>query len=182
MPDAPLSQCRILEIDFASVKTIWSEKLWPGRVDLDTHSAMVYLSYDKYDADNFQFPAHFFGLFCGDTLVGCNSVHLCTDESMRSRGLWVDPSVRGKGYGVQLLLASIEKARYYECPFIWSLPRKTSWKTYSDAGFTQTSDWKQTDTSPANAFCRLDIIQAQTGGIATCLINIRIFLEITCNS
>ena len=144
----------INEISFEDIRDIWSNNLWPGRELIEPVSAMLYLS--GYSMEHFKLPVKYRGLFENGILVGVNSGHVCSDNSFRSRGLWVDPTCRGRGYGIQLLKQTIEDGRALGCAFCWSLPRKTSWSTYEKAGFRLTSDWLSTDTSSANAYCRLD--------------------------
>jgi GNAT superfamily N-acetyltransferase len=147
----------IIEIDFDIIKEIWKDKLWPGRKSpIETHSAMLYSS-KEYDTGNFLLPAYYHGYYVNNKLIGVNSCHLCVDKSIRSRGLWVDEMYRKNGYGKRLLEASIGMARAHKGSAIWSFPRKSSWPTYKSAGFALTSDWKQTETSEANAYCYLGL-------------------------
>lgn len=147
----------ILEIDFSKIRKVWQDKLWIGRTELDESSAMVYLDYDSYNMDNLKLPVHFFGVFVDGSLKGVNSVHVCADESMRSRGLWVNEDCRGRGFGKNLLQVAIDKAIEYNCPFIWSFPRKLSWSTYESVGFKLTSGWQECETNIENAYCRMDL-------------------------
>jgi GNAT superfamily N-acetyltransferase len=116
---------------------------------------MVYLS--GHNINNMNFSPTFFGYFVDDTLVGVNSGHLCDDNSYRSRGLWVDDAHRGYGYGKHLLQAAIDQAKLESADYIWSFPRKTSWRTYKSVGFKKTSTWVKSDTSEANAFCIINL-------------------------
>jgi len=147
----------IKEIDFDTILPIWTNNLWPNRISaIETHSAMIYMS-GKYDIDNFLFPVVYFGYYDNEHLVGVNSVHICSDNLARSRGLWVEPISRKKGVGKSLLERSINFAREYEVFGIWSFPRKSSWKTYNSVGFVLTSEWLCSETSDANAYCYLGI-------------------------
>lgn len=142
-------------IDFPIIEQVWKEKLWPERISpTETHSAMIYMS-NSYAMGNFDLPIRYFGCFEDDTLVGVNSGHMCTDNNVRSRGLWVESTYRGKGYGKLLLIATIDWAKHLRANGIWSFPRKTSWITYESAGFTLTSDWQTSETSNANGYCYL---------------------------
>jgi len=147
----------IVEVGFPQVQKTWSEKLWPSRENLEPQSAMVYLDYSDHDMGNLTLPVHFFGLYVNGILRGTNSVHLCADGSMRSRGLWVDEDLRGQGHGKNLLQVGVDKAIEYDCPFIWSFPRKSSWHSYRSVGFELTSGWQPSETNDENAFCRLDV-------------------------
>ena len=88
------------------------------------------------------------------TLIGVNSGHMCSDGTARSRGLWVDPNHRGRGVGVALLLATILAASKYRPSFVWSFPRKTSLKSYSNAGYFTVGDEQPSETSDANFWAR----------------------------
>lgn len=147
----------IKEIDFETILPIWKEKLWPNRSSaIETHSAMLHL-YIEHDMGNFLLPVWYFGYYVDKELVGVNSGHLCADTSARSRGLWIMPEFRKKGYGKQLLMATIERAKEHNATSVWSMPRKTSWQTYKSVGFALTSEWKQSETSEANAYCYLKL-------------------------
>ncbi len=145
------------EITFDDILPIWKDQLWPGRMSpIETHSAMLHLS-EIYDMHNFLLPVWYHGIYEDDTLIGVNSGHMCADGTARSRGLWVCPKSRKKGYGKQLLLETIESAKYFKARSAWSFPRKTSWPTYQSAGFLLTSEWKGSETSEANAYCFMDL-------------------------
>lgn len=142
------------EIDWQSIKSIWEQELWPGRKDIEPQSAMLYLS--GHDMINFILPTLYLGYIEDGVLLGVNSGHGCGDGSYRSRGLWVHPDLRGKGIGTDLLKATIARGSELGSTFCWSFPRKTSWSAYQCAGFHLTSDWQSSDTSVANAFCKID--------------------------
>lgn len=143
----------IKEINFETILPIWRDNLWQKRESpIETHSAMLHF-YTEYDSGNFLLPVWYYGYYVNKDLVGVNSAHLCVDESVRSRGLWVHPDFRGNGYGKYLLMAAIDKASDVNVKSIWSFPRRTSWPTYKSVGFELTSDWMQSETSIANAYC-----------------------------
>lgn len=142
-------------ISFDELYQIWDTKLWPGRTSkIEDRSAMVYLS-DEYDIRNMNLPVWFFGCLVDNRIIGVNSVHQCGDGSFRSRGLWVDNIHRGKGLGTLLLTKTVEIAKTNNCTFIWSFPRKSSCSTYTNAGFSISSEWVKSETSEANAYCKL---------------------------
>jgi GNAT superfamily N-acetyltransferase len=148
---------KIENISFDKILPIWKEDLWPGRISpIETHSAMLHLS-GKYDMGNFLLPAWYFGVYVDDKLVGVNSGHLCTDNTARSRGLWVSPLYRKKGYGKKLLIFTADLAKTLGAVAIWSYSRKTSWPTYESTGYKLTSDWQQSETSEANAYCYMEL-------------------------
>lgn len=148
----------IIEISFDNILPIWADKLWPGRLSpIETHSAMLHL-YTEYDMGNFLLPVWYHGYYVNTNLIGVNSGHLCVDGSVRSRGLWVCPKYRGNGYGKQLLKSTIDAARVHDAGSVWSYPRKSSWNTYMSVGFILTSDWRQSETSEANAYCHFNLM------------------------
>ena len=99
----------------------------------------------------------FFGYFIEDKLVGVNSGHKCSDNSYRSRGVYVFPEFRKREIGTKLLIATIDQGRSEGCSFVWSYPRRSSWNTYQSAGFRLAGDWEKSETSEANAYCRIDL-------------------------
>ena len=146
---------KIKSITWDSCRSVWASRLWPTRTSaIESHSAM--LLDGSHSMENMQLPAVYLGLFQGDQLVGVNSGHLCSDNTWRSRGLWVDPEHRGSGWGSRLLVATIALAPE-DCGRAWSFPRRTSWSSYERAGFRLVSDWQASDTSDANAYCLRDI-------------------------
>lgn len=141
----------IKDIGWKEIYEVWRYKLWPDRTSaIETHSAMLYL---KGFENNSNFRVSFIGYFDGDKLVGVNSGHKTMDGGYRSRGLWVDPEYRGQGIG-QMLLRQIIEFRG-NATFVWSYPRQSSWNTYKAVGFQLASDWQASETSDANAYCRL---------------------------
>lgn len=142
----------IQSITWDVIYPIWRNYLWPDRLSsIDTHSAMLYLG--GHDMSNFIYNPYYIGYYVDDKLVGVNSAHKCIDGSFRSRGLWVHPNHRKKGIGQALLRQIIEFKG--NSTFVWSYPRQTSWSTYERVGFKRTSDWQVSETSEANAYCKL---------------------------
>ena len=143
-------------IDWPTILNIWENFLWPNRVSaIETNSAMVYLH--GYDMKNMSTTPTFYGYELDGKIVGVNSGHLCGDNSYRSRGLYVFPEYRNRGIGVKLLSATIKQADAEKANMVWSLPRKTSWNTYSKAGFILSSAWHPTETSDENAYCMVNL-------------------------
>jgi GNAT superfamily N-acetyltransferase len=142
----------IQQISWSEIFEIWSEKLWPQRnvQTIEPFSAMLLSG--GYGSNQSYSPT-FWGYMRDSAIVGVNSGHACVDGSYRSRGLWVDPEYRNQGIGRNLLLKALEQAENENTRLCWSLPRKTSWPTYQSAGFELCSDWFQTETSDANAYC-----------------------------
>jgi GNAT superfamily N-acetyltransferase len=144
----------IKHIDYNDIYPIWKFHLWPDRKSrIEPTSAMVYK--DGYDVKNLYQTPIFFAYIIDDNIAGVNSGHLCSDDSYRSRGLFVFDKYRKKGIGTELLLATIEQAKKSNASMIWSYPRSNSWTTYERAGFTLTSSWEEGE-SGLNAYCRLD--------------------------
>lgn len=146
----------IQKVSWNKIHQIWKNQLWPSRTSaIEPVSAMVYLG--GYSNENMHFTPSFFGYFVDNNLVGVNSGHQCTGKSYRSRGLWVDEHYRKQGIGSALLAATIDQAMIESCKFVWSYPRKTSWSTYQSVGFILSSEWEQSETSEANAYCIKEI-------------------------
>lgn len=146
----------IKEISWEEIEYIWKNYLWPNRTSpIEPNSAMNFLS--GYSNHNMTTIPNFLGYYENNELVGVNSGHLCSDNSFRSRGLYVKEKYRGKSIGIQLLLKTIEIAKLYDSNLIWSFPRKTSWRTYQNAGFKLASDWTSSETSNNNAYCVLQL-------------------------
>lgn len=144
----------ITEISWEQIEVIWRQHLWTNRISLiEPLSAMCYLG--NHDIHNMNKIPTFFGCWHDEKLIGVNSGHLCTDNSYRSRGLWVSETHRGCGIGSLLLQRTIDQGMKEDCRFVWSYPRKQSWKTYKSVGFVLTSDWLPSETSQENAYCQL---------------------------
>lgn len=143
----------IVKTDFDTIKSIWSEHLWPNRVSkIEPHSAM--LLDGTYDMKNFDYPATFLLYYDNDKIAGCNSGHMCSDNTYRSRGLYVFPEYRKKGYGKILLEHTINIGKQEHAKSVWSYPRFESWSTYKSAGFELLGDWEKSETG-TNAYCIL---------------------------
>ena len=145
---------QIININFEDIKQFWESKLWPGRENIEDRSAMLHLT--GHDMKNFELQVFYLGLEIDEKIIGVNSGHICGDGSFRSRGLWIDYEYRGLGLGVYLLESTIDVGKINNSTFCWSFPRKSSWSTYKKAGFYLTSEWSESETSSANAFCKYD--------------------------
>lgn len=138
----------IEEISYEAILPYWKDSLWPNRKDpIEPISWMKFLQ--GYE-DNSNEVATYFAWVEDGSIVGVNSGHTCKDGSYRSRGLWVNPSVRGRGIGKELLLATIKKGQ--DSTFVWSFPKQSSWRTYHSVGFELASDFKS-NVNDTNAFC-----------------------------
>lgn len=146
----------MLQISFEEIYSIWDSYLWPNRVSkIEPTSAMTIDK--KIDIKNMSFTPTFFAYKIDNNVAGVNSGHYCADNSYRSRGLYVFEEYRKQGIGKKLLLATIEQARIEHASFIWSYPKKDSWKTYESVGFNLITDWEQSELD-INAYCKLDLI------------------------
>ena len=141
----------IKEISWQEILPIWQNKLWPGRTSpVETNSAMKLLT--GHDMYNMSTTSTFFGYIVDNQIVGVNSGHGCSDNTYRSRGLWVDPNYRNQGIGTKLLVATHEQGLAEGYSTTWSYPRLTSWTTYQRAGFELVGEWSASETSDSNAF------------------------------
>lgn len=141
----------IIQVEFDSIYPVWKNFLWPKRISkIETNSAMEYLG--GIDINNMYYTPSFFAYIYDDKVCGVNSGHKCSDQSYRSRGLYVFPEFRKQGIGSKLLNATIEQAKQENCKFIWSYPKQASWKTYEKVGFNLSSIW-ETSEMDINAYC-----------------------------
>lgn len=142
----------ITEISFDQIVPYWI-KLWPWHTKetLQPHSNMLYTG--GFFGLHYTPEVTYFAVIVDGDIAGVNSGHITTDNLYRSRGLWVDPTYRGNGFGVALLTASINKSIELGCDGSWSFPRDTSWKTYEAAGFNLTGDWIISENNVKNAYC-----------------------------
>lgn len=144
----------IKEISYEEILPLWL-KLWPwhDETTVQKYSHMLYP--DGYFGLDFSPYIIYYGVIENDEIVAVNSGHTTPDNTFRSRGLWVDPAHRGKGYGVALLRACIDKSIELGCSATWSFPRDTSWLTYKSAGFQLSTDWIMSENNIKNAYCIL---------------------------
>lgn len=134
----------IRDITFEECLPLW-QVLWAKRVSpIMSVSAMTLPSMVDMDnnfyrlhttSDNIGVPT-FLGYFDGDKLVGVNSYHEVAG-TIRSRGLYVLDSHRGKGIACELLGEVIRRAPVETA--VWSFPNSAAFKVYIRAGFEQYS-------------------------------------------
>ena len=141
----------IKELKYNEVYFFWKNYLWPNREIITPMSTMRYM--DKpYKEIEKKYEPTFYGYVIDDKIIGVNSGHASSKIHYRSRGLYVLPEYRGKNIGVELLKYSIQLAKKENKKYCWSLPKKTALKTYLTAGFEQTSNFFQTETSNLNCY------------------------------
>lgn len=142
----------ITKISWNEIRNIWATHLWPTRISpIEKNSAMCYL--EGVNISNMYTAPTFIGYRINGEIVGVNSGHKCSDNSYRSRGLWVNPEYRKQGIGTELLIETIAQALKENSIFVWSFPRESSWNTYKKAGFSLSSEWMPSETSESNAYC-----------------------------
>jgi N-acetylglutamate synthase-like GNAT family acetyltransferase len=142
-------------VDYEIILDIWQNHLWSNRISkIESHSAM--LLDRSYSIKNFDYVPSYFVYLKDNKIAGCNSGHMCSDGTFRSRGLFVFEEYRGNRIGVELLERTIQQARTEHASCIWSYPRQSSWNTYCKAGFTLVDEWENSEMS-INAYCKLDL-------------------------
>lgn len=129
-------------ITFEDVFPLWQNNLWPNRATPIRPISPIQVNL-QYDPSILNYSAHFFGLYLQQNLVGTISGYQTNERLFRSRGLYLDPAVRGHGLSQLLFRAVVEQASSLGLEEIWTLPRKSSWKVYKKFGFYQVSDWFQ---------------------------------------
>lgn len=141
----------ITVLNYDDIYQVWKNHLWPDRKsEITKTSAMTFLG--GYDVVNMSCTPTFLGYVESGVLLGVNSGHKCSDDSYRSRGLYVFPEARKKGIGTKLLIATIEQGKVESAKFVWSYPKQTSWHVYEKAGFSLSSPWETSELG-FNAYC-----------------------------
>lgn len=149
---------KIVEVDFETILPICKDKLWPGRVSvIESYSAMSLCREFNLDFSNKQ-RKFFAGIDDNNEIVAVNSVHLAENTMARSRGLWVDPLKRGKGYGSRILIETCKQAREMGAGIIWTFPRKSSFRTYDKVGFQRISKWLEDGEFGPNCYAMRSLI------------------------
>ena len=131
----------IKEISFHEIKIIWEQGLWPN-IEIKPVSSMTYTKQNDMQVYNLDYSKPvYYAYYEQDKIIGVNSGHLVNNTEYRSRGVWVNPEVRGKKIGKTLLMHTIEQGKKENCKIIWSFPRKNSLWLYESVGFKKSSDW-----------------------------------------
>jgi len=85
------------------------------------------------------YAAYFWGLFDEDQIVGVINGHQTSQDSFRSRGIYVSEDYRGKGCATRLINKTEEQGRKLGCKIIWSAPRKSTLSIFKNCGFETVS-------------------------------------------
>lgn len=156
---------KVEDITFEEIKEIWEKHLWPNKKSGVKELNNWTWSEDLLDMlivdENLENKTHvhFVGIRESEELVAVNSFYYTnrdyktlttvtttglipiTMDYWRSRGLWVDPNHRGKGYAKYILNECIDRVRNYGGTFLWTVPRKSALKSYESVGFVKRSNW-----------------------------------------
>lgn len=133
------------EITYNQILECWY-KLW----NRERYDPYVSMRYKDIKCEVVQEPTPtFFGLYDDENLIGCNSGFanniINGDLYYRSRGLWIDPHYRKKGYSAILLGATIDKAKTENAKYCWTLPKVDALPAYERFGFVKTSNFTSWD-------------------------------------
>ncbi len=137
------------EITFEEILEGWKQ-LWPDREKIPKVSTWILMedcfiyntnfSADVIDHDiNIRntLDVNFYGVYDNQRLIGVNSGHRTSQDSWRSRGLWVHPKYRGRKISKILLNAVVDSSA---TRYIWSCPKVSAINAYKSVGFKQRSD------------------------------------------
>ncbi|HRO68216.1 MAG TPA: GNAT family N-acetyltransferase [Pseudobdellovibrionaceae bacterium] len=148
------SSFEVRKIPFEEIFPLWRNELWKDREDPIRPLSSMTLS-GGYDMGIYRrFQPVFFGLFENGVLVGCNSCHPSSETEMRSRGLFIRESSRGKNGSRLLLKAAFEEARARGSLILWSYPRRASAGAYLSFGFVPTRDCEK---SPSHQYVSMSV-------------------------
>jgi len=132
----------IHQIEFDQVYKIWAKHLWPGRKSkikpissLNAQGQVDMSIYDYLDS------VEFWALQRHGNILAVNSVFITSQNSCRSRGLWVDRPYRGLGLSKVLLQISLQYAKVKKRTRLWTFPRQSSLFAYQNFGFKKESAW-----------------------------------------
>jgi len=163
---------QVHDISFEEILPIWKKYLWPNKNNIKpintwkknpkgypyNHGLHKPWSFNKLITDKSiesQTP-YFFGIYEKDILVAVNSGYKTDDEHFRSRGLYVLPEYRNRGYGKTLLNHVIHIAYASGSDICWTVPRKDALPCYESCGFEMKGTWFHTDFS-VSCYAELDL-------------------------
>ena len=160
------------DITFEEVLPMWQEHLWPNKKSINkinlwkkNPSGYPYnyglhkpWSFNKLIIDSAikNSTPYFYGIYEDNQLVAVNSGYMTDEDSFRSRGLFVLPKYRNKGYAKKLLEKTMLTGYMSGCTICWSVPRKESLKCYESLGFEKKGDFFITE-SGLNCYAEVDI-------------------------
>ena len=130
-------------LEWQDVEPIWNTHLWPGR-ESQPVTSMVYMGGYNMEYKN-EKPVFIGMVEDPDQVVAVNSYVYNEEGVWRSRGLWVHPDHRGKGFAKHLLLYMIDDVEQRGGKYIWTMPRREALQTYESVGFRKVSNWEQHD-------------------------------------
>jgi GNAT superfamily N-acetyltransferase len=140
----PLSSIRqqliLRRASFGEVYPIWRDYLWPNRVSAIKEVSPIKLDL-TFDPSICEQEAYFFVFEFQGKIIGTISGYKTDEMNFRIRGLYVVPEFRNLGLSQALFTRISETAEQSGASFLWSLPRKSAWKSYKTFGFYQVSDW-----------------------------------------
>jgi hypothetical protein len=144
-------------ISFSQIELVWRNELWPDRKSpIRSLSSMLFMGDNDLNIYTSSEPK-FYGIFKDDKLVGVNSGFATSTTHWRSRGLWVAPHCRNKGFSKLLLAQVINDAIMEKKELIWSFPRQSSFFVYQAAGFSQCSEWTNDGEFGPNCYASLKL-------------------------
>jgi GNAT superfamily N-acetyltransferase len=126
-------------ISWEQIREVWEKQLWPDRQSpIKTHSSMQYLG--GYDMSIYDYPVSFWGVECKDRIIAVISGFRTNPKLYRSRGIWIDPNYRFKGFSKHLFNTVGAQAYSEGCSAIWSFPRLSALPAYHAWGFRSTAE------------------------------------------
>ena len=123
----------IKKITFEEALPLWKE-LWYPKQDIQKRSGRKLLyGFDPSVILNDDIEVTYFGFMIYNKIVAVNSGYQY--DGFRSRGLYVLPEFRNRGFAQELLESTIDEARKLNMTYIWSMPRKSALPVYKKCGF-----------------------------------------------
>lgn len=131
---------QIKEISFNDILPVWQNHLWLDRTSEIKSMSSMTLS-RTYNMSIYEiYKPYFCAVYDDDSIVGVNSCHQTDIDEFRSRGIYIFPQYRSKNYSSLLFDFVKEKAIENNCTTIWSLPRLSALKSYTNYGFKECSE------------------------------------------
>lgn len=134
-----MSEIVFRQLSWNEIKPIWDKKLWSYREDNRPHSSMTMKGGSDYTIhDRYKWRAYGAVKINNrrvETIVGCNAGHKSGPRDYRTRGLFVEDSVRGLGIAGELFSLLETQAKMECCRWLWSYPRLSALPVYQKMGF-----------------------------------------------